>query len=117
MARIKKVLKNRNTEEVRTLFPTGLPNKEWVQFKAEGFSKPVCGVLYRTKDRVGCGMALGGIDTGCLDLETSGLLGYCTIFNTHLPRRGPINLPILGLSAGGGGWGPSSRTTKDNEGR
>ena len=49
-------------------------------------------------------MPLGGIDTGCIDLETSGLLGFCTIFNTHVPRRGPINLPILGLSAGGKTW-------------
>ncbi|MHB9038458.1 MAG: GH116 family glycosyl hydrolase, partial [Armatimonadota bacterium] len=50
------------------------------------------------------GMALGGVDTGCIDLETSGLLGYCTIFNTHVPRRGPINLPILGMSVGGKTW-------------
>jgi uncharacterized protein (DUF608 family) len=55
-------------------------------------------------DTVTNGMALGSIDTGCLDLETSGLLGYCTLFNTHIPRRGPINLPILGLSAGGETW-------------
>src|SRR5206468_1665097 len=50
------------------------------------------------------GMALGGIDTGCLDLETSGLLGYLTLFNTHVPRRGPLNLPLLGLSQGGKTW-------------
>ena len=49
-------------------------------------------------------MALGGIDTGCIDLETSGLLGYCTIFNTHIPRRGPINLPVLGVQVGGKTW-------------
>ncbi|MBI2842646.1 MAG: hypothetical protein HYX78_04535 [Armatimonadetes bacterium] len=55
-------------------------------------------------DKVTNGMALGGIDTGCIDLETNGLLGYCTIFNTHVPRRGPINLPILGLSVGGKTW-------------
>jgi uncharacterized protein (DUF608 family) len=49
-------------------------------------------------------MALGGVDTGCLDLETSGLLGYCTLFNSHVPRRGPINLPVLGVSVGGKTW-------------
>jgi hypothetical protein len=33
-------------------------------------------------------MALGGMDTGCLDFESNGLLGYCTMFNTHVPRHG-----------------------------
>jgi len=98
-----------------TLFPSDLPGKEWVQFEADGFSQPACGVVYRTEDTVSCGMALGGIDTGCLDLETSGLLGYCTIFNSHLPRRGPINLPILGLSTGGRTCVLSTKRTKKYE--
>jgi hypothetical protein len=39
------------------------------------------------------GISAGG---GCRgDIETSGLFGYCTIFNTHAPRRGPINLPLF----------------------
>ena len=87
-----------------TLFPTNVEGKTWLTFPAEGFSQPACGVVYRMKDEVSCGMPLGGIDTGCIDLETSGLLGFCTIFNTHVPRRGPINLPILGLSVGGKTW-------------
>ncbi len=91
-------------QDEKRLFPTNPPRVEWQQFAARGFSQPACGVIYRTKDRVDNGMALGGVDTGCLDLETSGLLGYCTIFNTHVPRRGPINLPILGLSVGGKTW-------------
>ena len=62
------------------------------------------GVVYRTGDSVTTGMALGGIDTGCLDLAPSGLLGYSTIFNSHVPRRGPIKEPILGLSVGGKTW-------------
>ena len=65
---------------------------------------PVCGVIYRCGNVVTNGMALGGIDTGCVDLETSGLLGYATIFNSHAPRRGPINLPVLGMSVGGKTW-------------
>ena len=28
-----------------------------------------------------CGMPLGGIGTGCLDLNMDGRLGYCTLFN------------------------------------
>ena len=87
-----------------TLFPTVLPAPDWGQFKAEGFSDPVCGVIYRCGNVVTNGMALGGIDTGCVDLETSGLLGYATIFNSHAPRRGPINLPVLGMSVGGKTW-------------
>ena len=86
------------------LFPTDLPGKEWVHFRAAGYSEPVCGVIYRLEDIVTNGMALGGVDTGCIDLETSGLWGYCTIFNTHVPRRGPLNLPVLGLSVGGTTW-------------
>jgi uncharacterized protein (DUF608 family) len=87
-----------------SLFPTDLPRKEWGVFPAQGFSHPACGVIYRLGDTVTNGMALGGVDTGCLDLETSGLLGYCTIFNSHVPRRGPINLPLLGMSVGGQTW-------------
>ncbi len=89
----------------RTLFPLNLPNKQFRQFPAEGFgNRPACGVVYRKNDRVTCGMPLGGVDTGCLDLETSGLFGYCTIFNTHIPRRGPLNAPLIGLSVGGKTW-------------
>ncbi len=87
-----------------TLFPTDAPRRDWVHFAADGFSEPVCGVVYRLNDTVTNGMALGGIDTGCLDFETSGLLGYCTIFNSHIPRRGPINLPVLGISVGDTTW-------------
>ena len=86
------------------LFPVELPGKEWIHFRANGYTEPVCGVVYRLEDTVTNGMPLGGVDTGCLDLETSGLLGYCTLFNTHVPRRGPLNLPVLGLSVGGVTW-------------
>ena len=86
------------------LFPTEVQGKTWLAFPAEGFSRPACGVVYRLHDTVECGVPLGGIDTGCIDLETSGLLGYSTIFNTHVPRGGPLNLPVLGLSTGGRTW-------------
>lgn len=73
------------------LFPSGLPGREWVQFRAAGFSRPVSGVVYRLEDPVTNGMPLGGVDTGCLDFESNGLLGYSTIFNSHVPRGGPIS--------------------------
>ena len=90
--------------ETPRLFPIELPKRDWVHFKAKGFPEPVCGVVYRLNDIVTNGMALGGLDTGCVDLETSGLLGYCTIFNSHVPRRGPLNLPILGLNVNNETW-------------
>ena len=86
------------------LFPASLPNRRWLRFEADGFGQPVCGVIYRTDDPVTNGMPLGGLDTGCTDLETTGMLGYSTIFNTHVPRRGPMNVPVLGLSVEGRTW-------------
>jgi uncharacterized protein (DUF608 family) len=86
------------------LFPTRAPSRDWVRFPSPGFKQPVTGVVYRLADPVVCGVALGGLDTGCLDLETSGLWGYSTLFNSHLPRSGPHNEPALGLSVGGRTW-------------
>jgi len=85
------------------LFPTDLGELEWLEFAAEGFSQPVSGLIYNSQPAV-CGMPLGSIDTGCIDLETNGTLGFCTIFNSHVPRRGPLNLPFLGLSIGSESW-------------
>ena len=84
--------------------PLRLPNRRWVRFRAEGLKEPACEVVYRSGDTVTNGMPLGVVDTGCIDLETSGMLGYSTIFNTHVPRRGPMNVPLLGLSIGGQTW-------------
>ena len=86
------------------LFPTEMADRQWLQFEAAGFSKSACGIIHRLKTPATCGVALGGLDTGCIDLETSGLWGYCTIFNSHVPRRGPMNLPFLGLSVGEKTW-------------
>lgn len=99
-----------------TLFPIRLPGSQWVRFAAQGFSEPACGVIYRSADKVTNGMPLGGVDTGCIDLETSGMLGYATIFNTHVPRRGPINVPILGLSIGGTTWVLCDPQSRDGQG-
>lgn len=86
------------------IFTTNLPQKEWVSFNALGFDHPVNGILYRGSDPPVCGMPLGGIDTGCLDLEATGVYGYSTIFNSLVPRRGPINEPFLGFSTGNQTW-------------
>ncbi len=86
------------------LFPTDLPANKWVQFKAAGFKTPVAGMVYRRECPPTCGMPLGGVDTGCLDLEQSGTFGFCTVFNSHVPRRGPLNQPFLGMSVDGRTW-------------
>lgn len=77
---------------------------EWAQFPAAGFSKPACGVVYNRRFRPENGLPLGAIDTGRLDLQADGTLGYCTIFNSICPQRGPLNLPFLGFTAGEQLW-------------
>jgi uncharacterized protein (DUF608 family) len=88
----------------KTLFPTNLPHGELVDFAAAGFSAPVVGVIHDQEYPAACGMPLGGISTGCLDLDTSGLFGLCSIFNSFSPRRGAMNWPFLGLSIKGQPW-------------
>jgi hypothetical protein len=51
-----------------TLFPTDLPEREWVEFPAHGYTDTVCGVIHRGSNPPVCGVPLGGIDTGCIDL-------------------------------------------------
>ena len=46
-------------------------------------------------------MPLGGLDTGCLDIEATGMLGYSTIFNQLFAPRGIYNAPFLALSVDG----------------
>jgi uncharacterized protein (DUF608 family) len=98
------------------LFPTDIPPASWHRFPALGFSENACGVIYRLGSKLTNGMPLGGIDTGCLDLQNTGLLGYCTIFNTHVPRRGPLNLPLFGLSVDGETHMLCVPRTQDGEG-
>ena len=43
-----------------TLFPLDLPEREWAEFRAEGFSKPVAGVIHRGTNPPVCGLPLGG---------------------------------------------------------
>ena len=93
-----------NRTESKSLFPPNLATRNWVEFSAEGFSAPVVGVIHDRSYPAKCGMPLGGIGTGCLDLETSGRFGLCSIFNSHMPRRGALNVPFLGLTVGGQTW-------------
>lgn len=95
-----------------SLFPTNLPKNKWQQFNAHGFTKQACGVIYKLdrpawltpKRKRPNGMPLGGIDTGCIDLEKNGTFGYSCIFNSHVPRSPQKNQPFLGLSVGNDTW-------------
>ncbi|MAX23160.1 MAG: hypothetical protein CMJ19_01550 [Phycisphaeraceae bacterium] len=95
------------------LFPMDLQEMKFAQFEATGYKAPVSGVVHRAKTSPAlCGMPLGSIDTGCLDLETDGTFGYNTIFNSHVPRGGPMNVPFLGVSAGKESWVLSTKQYK-----
>ena len=97
------------------LFPMDLPSCQWVEFPAVGFGQPVSGVIYRTAQPPCCGVPLGGIGTGCLDIDARGVYGFSSIFNPKAPlprwsatskmtRKLPRPLPILGLAAGEKTW-------------
>ncbi len=79
------------------LFPVDLPACEWLEFAAEGFPEAVSGIIYRADQPASNGMPLGGIDTGCIDVETTGMFGLTSVFNSLAPRRGPLHAPFLGL--------------------
>ncbi len=79
-----------------TLFPIHLPRLQWSEFSVEGFEEAVCGVVFRPGD-CSRGMPLGGIGTGCVDLNVDGTLGLCSIFNSFAPPR-DLRSPLLELN-------------------
>ena len=79
------------------LFARDLPSTQWAQFSAAGFSAPVSGVVFHPDQAPCCGVPLGGVATGCLDVQAGGVLGFETIFNQY-PRRPQLQLPFLGLA-------------------
>lgn len=82
-------------------FPASILHAAWREFPVRGYRRPVTGVVYRNLPRPTCGMPLGGLDTGCLDIEPNGMLGYCTLFNHLVNPRLLYNVPFLGLSVDG----------------
>ena len=97
-----------------TLFPTDLPRLQWSEFPAARFLRPVSGVVYRLEAPPCCGVPLGGLATGCIDLDARGIFGWSSIFNPvgprqigneiRLPRRLPRVEAVLGVSVGGRSW-------------
>jgi uncharacterized protein (DUF608 family) len=86
-----------------TLFPRDIPSAEWKEFKAQGFSAPVAGMVFRTDHQPCCGVPLGGLGTWCLDLDTNGTFGFNNVFQCY-PRRAKLFAPFLGFSTGGKTW-------------
>ena len=82
------------------LFPIELPVGDWAQFRSPGFSIPVSGVVFCPDKPTCCGVPLGGVGTGCLDIEVGGVLGFETLFNAY-PRRSQLLTPFLGVSVDG----------------
>ena len=103
------------------LFPTDLPALKWQRFPAAGFSNPVCGVIYRTDRPPCCGVPLGGISTGCIDIDVRGVYGFSSVFHpksprykhSYTPRKLPTPQPILGLATRGKTWVLASRQFVD----
>ncbi|HXW13032.1 MAG TPA: GH116 family glycosyl-hydrolase, partial [Terriglobia bacterium] len=99
------------------LFPTELPELQWQEYRAAGFEQPVAGVIFHPSKPPCCGVPLGGISTGCIDLDVKGVYGFSSIFNgwSHWPheigveasrmaRKPPTLQPLLGLAVGGRTW-------------
>lgn len=95
-------------------FPPDLPERQWHTFFAPGFSGPVSGILYTSDNPPCCGVPLGGLGTGAVDLDARGVLGWSHLFNPgsessewknwFYPRRTPVLQPLLGASLNGRTW-------------
>src|ERR1700677_5069793 len=80
---------------MQTIFPADVPLGEWTEFAAEGFPEAVSGIVFSGEQAMP-GMPLGGVGTGCIDLDGNGCLGRCSIFNSFAPPR-ELNQPFLGV--------------------
>lgn len=107
---------DRLTPATEKLFPSDtIMSVEPTEFSASGFSRPVCGVVYRRAAQAECGVPIGTIDTGCIDLDTDGTFGYCSLFGSFAPPRGPLGQPFLGVTAGNQSWVLSLPTQRTRE--
>ena len=55
--------------ENNLLFTPDLPAHQWLDFEVDGFGHPVSGIVFRKADPPACGVPLGGLGTGCLDID------------------------------------------------
>src|SRR5687768_3003098 len=85
------------TAIAQPIFPMSTAAKGWTKFKADGFQNAVSGVIYKTDSPPCCGVPLGGISTGCIDVDPIGTFGFCSIFNGY-PRQPKLAHPFLGIA-------------------
>ncbi|MEX2307953.1 MAG: GH116 family glycosyl-hydrolase [Pirellulales bacterium] len=95
------------------LFDAHAPTRQWAEFGASGFQRPVSGIVFTESDDVCAGLPLGAVGTGCLDIETTGVLGFSSIFFPSVKvdptpyqtlRNAQLLTPFLGISIGGKTW-------------
>jgi hypothetical protein len=101
-------------ESAGQLFDWKIPERRWVEFLAKDFSRPVSGVKFLGSNPPCCGVPIGGISTGCLDIDVRGVYGFSSIFNPwskcptvknwRMPRKPQWMSPILGLAVGDQVW-------------
>ncbi len=104
------------------LIPDDIETGQWVQFESQGFDSPVSGLVFDLNHDICAGMPLGGLGTGCLDIETSGILGFSSIFRPSVMvaptpyqtlRNPQLMAPFLGMSIGGQTWVLASQEMLD----
>lgn len=104
------------------LFAAKTPVREWAEFSAKSYSKPVSGIIFSDRDEICAGMPLGGLGTGCLDIETTGVLGFSSIFFPSLMveptpyqtlRNAQLLTPFLGIAVGDKTWVLASQKVID----
>jgi uncharacterized protein (DUF608 family) len=104
------------------LFDAKAPTRKWTEFTADGFKQPVPGIIFTDQSKVAAGMPLGGLGTGCLDVETSGVLGFSSLFFPatmvdptpyQTLRNAQLLTPYLGISTGNRTWVLASKQLVD----
>lgn len=96
------------------LFTVGAPERVWAEFQASGYPTPVAGLLFRGSNPPCCGVPVGGIGTGAIDIDARGTYGFSTIFNPwsecpavdswRMPRKKQGMEPILGIAVDNRCW-------------
>ncbi|MEX2172129.1 MAG: GH116 family glycosyl-hydrolase [Pirellulales bacterium] len=116
------VLSLTSTVTSADLFDAQAPTRKWAEFKAAGFERPVSGIIFTDQDKICAGMPLGGVGTGCLDIETSGVMGFSSVFFPSVMveptpyqtlRNAQLLTPFLGLSVGDTTWVLASQELLD----
>jgi uncharacterized protein (DUF608 family) len=105
------------------LFEVPLADRKWRRFRAHGFERPVSGVKFLGSHPPCCGVPLGGIGTGCLDVDARGIYGFSSVFNPwsdcpnvknwRMPRKAQLMEPMLGLAIAARVWVMATREVVD----